>query len=119
MTVLPDDYELVLDHPKDTNITGYYVVDHAKRSVFFLGPKHLSNLEPEWDGAGSRSRLEEGPLLLPSHLLLSISAAIEMNAQYWYHIQMYPTSTTLTPSILDEARDMLLLHGASEHTGCD
>jgi len=62
-TLLPDDYELVLDHPKGASITGYYFVDHTKRSIFFLDPRHASDAEEERHPAFSPSRNEEGQWL--------------------------------------------------------
>ncbi|PPQ83926.1 hypothetical protein CVT25_000671 [Psilocybe cyanescens] len=71
----------------------YYYVDHQMRSVFFLDIYDTIALDVNEGIYGPTS---------PDHL------RHEIEAQYWFHVQLYPSSRLLTRESIASLRDVIL-----------
>ncbi|KAJ3792435.1 hypothetical protein GGU11DRAFT_802949 [Lentinula aff. detonsa] len=85
-------------HDPDEYTCGYYIADHATRSIFWLDDVDAESF-PVWGevkGVTSPTHIE--------HAIVSL---------YWYHCHLFPHSYVLTIEAVDELRDILL------HCICD
>ncbi|KAF5311120.1 hypothetical protein D9619_007988 [Psilocybe cf. subviscida] len=71
----------------------YYCIDHGSRTVFFLHVFRASWLDAWMELPGVKSKA-----------LLRI----ELEAQYWFFVQLFPTSLGLTVDMISELRDVVL-----------
>ncbi|KAF8884897.1 hypothetical protein CPB84DRAFT_1788800 [Gymnopilus junonius] len=93
---LPPDTDLLIDLYYDDDgdiMTIYYYVQHSSRSIFFLDTYEASSLGSWSEIQGART---------DCHL------RHEIEAQYWYFIQLYPTSLEMSPALAAELRDLIL-----------
>ncbi|KAJ7485400.1 hypothetical protein FB451DRAFT_1363351 [Mycena latifolia] len=94
---LPPDVDLVLDEYLYTDQSKgcqYYFVNHKDRCVFWMDKAESSELFPvteELNGITSASHIQH-----------------ELEAQYWYHCELYPRSLEVTDEIVNVLRDILL-----------
>ncbi|CAA7270215.1 unnamed protein product [Cyclocybe aegerita] len=92
---LPEGCHLVVDlsYELDEIKTTYFFVDHHTRSIFFLDIFEAQNLSGWYEAPGSTSQ---------SHLRL------EIEAQYWFFVQLYPDSLSLSLALICELRDIVM-----------
>ncbi|KAF8966551.1 hypothetical protein BDZ97DRAFT_1917374 [Flammula alnicola] len=94
---LPDKWVVVIDvgYKKDSGgfESTYYYVDHDERAIFFLDTVDTLDMDFTWEVKGAKTDLHLG---------------YEMQAQYWYFVQLYPSSLELSTSLVSELRDILL-----------
>ncbi|KAJ7291729.1 hypothetical protein C8J57DRAFT_1273838, partial [Mycena rebaudengoi] len=88
--------DLVLDeyvYTDDSRGCQYYFVNHDGRAVFWVdkAESDMFSITEELNGIQS-----------PSHL------RHELEAQYWYHCEMFPRMLEVTHEIVDELRDVIL-----------
>ncbi|KAJ7485389.1 hypothetical protein FB451DRAFT_1127570 [Mycena latifolia] len=93
---LATDVDLVLDeylYSDQTKGCQYYFVNHKDRCVFWMDNANsdMFSVTHELNGITSASHIRH-----------------ELEAQYWYHCELFPTSFELTHAIVDELRDILL-----------
>ncbi|KAJ7138528.1 hypothetical protein C8R43DRAFT_928893 [Mycena crocata] len=71
----------------------YYFVNHEGRSVFWMdnADSDMFSIAAELNGITSASHIRH-----------------ELEAQYWYHCELFPRSLEVTHAIVDELRDILL-----------
>ncbi|KAJ7173572.1 hypothetical protein C8R46DRAFT_1083179 [Mycena filopes] len=71
----------------------YYFADHRGRTVFWLdeAASDIFSIAADVNGMSS-----------PSHIQL------ELEAQYWYHCELFPRAWEVTHEIIEELRDMVL-----------
>ncbi|KAJ8517952.1 hypothetical protein ONZ45_g4944 [Pleurotus djamor] len=87
--------ELVLDYEEEgeyEGTCGYYLVDHQRRSVFWLDEFKTEHL-PDWNevpGVTSQAHIRH-----------------ELESQYWYHCELFPNTRELTQNMIDEIRDLI------------
>ncbi|KAK0195992.1 hypothetical protein F5146DRAFT_313295 [Armillaria mellea] len=86
-------FELVRDPDSGEQCCAYYFANHDTRSVFWLDDFEGSYLIT-WD--------EVKGVTEPSHV------GLEIEAQYWYHCQLFPTCMEMTMDIIEELRDILI-----------
>ncbi|KAG7449909.1 uncharacterized protein BT62DRAFT_928667 [Guyanagaster necrorhizus] len=86
-------FELVRDPDNDEQCCAYYFASHDTRSVFWLDDFDMS-YPNTWD--------EVKGVTEPSHV------GLEIEAQYWYHCQLFPTCMEMTMGIIEELRDILI-----------
>ncbi|KAJ7089117.1 hypothetical protein C8R44DRAFT_892493 [Mycena epipterygia] len=87
---------LVLDLTRDENgppVCGYYLADHSRRIVFWYDVFELDVIPRCYDVYGAHS---------PQHIQL------ELEAQYWYHCALFPSTLTVTPDLIRELRHTLV-----------
>ncbi|TFK34470.1 hypothetical protein BDQ12DRAFT_738210 [Crucibulum laeve] len=88
--------DLVLDLVYDEEhelIDRYYFADHQSRTIFFLDEIDGYDL-PAWhqiEGVTAHSHIGH-----------------EIEAQYWYHCQLFPTTLAITHEHVNELRDLLM-----------
>ncbi|KAJ7485410.1 hypothetical protein FB451DRAFT_1229644 [Mycena latifolia] len=93
---LAPDVDLVLDeylYADQSQGCQYYFINHQDRCVFWMD-KAESDLFPvteEFNGIKSASHIRH-----------------ELEAQYWYHCELFPRSLEVTDKIVHELRDILL-----------
>ncbi|KAF8960343.1 hypothetical protein BDZ97DRAFT_2077571 [Flammula alnicola] len=94
---LPDHWVLMVDvgYKKDSDgsESTYYYVDHDERAIFFLDTFDTVDMDSTWEVRGAKTDLHLG---------------YEIQAQYWYFVQLYPSSLELSTSMVSELRDILL-----------
>ncbi|KAK0237922.1 hypothetical protein EDD85DRAFT_832343 [Armillaria nabsnona] len=89
--------DLVFDlrrNPEDGNICcAYYFASHVDRSIFWLDDFNTTYLDRcnEVRGVTEQSHIGH-----------------ELEAQYWYHCQLFPACLEMTEDIIDELRDILI-----------
>ncbi|RXW15950.1 hypothetical protein EST38_g9903 [Candolleomyces aberdarensis] len=94
---MPENYTLAMDlnmQPNDEIYTDYYYADHDRKIVFFLDDVETKTNVPVWSqlkGVTSMSHLKH-----------------EVEAQYWYHGVLYPSTIELTTERVVELRDVIL-----------
>ncbi|KDR80111.1 hypothetical protein GALMADRAFT_136654 [Galerina marginata CBS 339.88] len=93
---LPEDSDLVIElqHDEDGDLQAtYYYAHHLSRSIFFLDTYEAENLSvwSEAPGATSKSHLRH-----------------EIEAQYWFFLQLFPHSLEITEDLACELRDVIL-----------
>ncbi|KAF8916378.1 hypothetical protein CPB85DRAFT_282509 [Mucidula mucida] len=94
---IPDTADLVFDlirGESDNRIfCAYYFADHANRSIFWLDTYYARyfSIWSEIKGATSVSHV--------GHII---------EAQYWYHCQLFPNCLPLTVELVDSMRDLLI-----------
>ncbi|KAK0459284.1 uncharacterized protein EV420DRAFT_313641 [Desarmillaria tabescens] len=86
-------FELVRDPDTGEQCCAYYFASHDTRSVFWLDDFNAAYFNI-WDGVKGVTE--------PSHV------GLEIEAQYWYHCQLFPTCTEMTMGIIEELRDILI-----------
>ncbi|KAJ8473668.1 hypothetical protein ONZ45_g16209 [Pleurotus djamor] len=92
---LDSSVELVLDYEEEgeyEGTCGYYLVDHQRRSVFWLDEFKTEHL-PDWNevpGVTSQAHIRH-----------------ELESQYWYHCELFPNTRELTQNMIDEIRDLI------------
>ncbi|KAF9010167.1 hypothetical protein BDQ17DRAFT_1004423 [Cyathus striatus] len=94
--VLSPTADLVLDLVD--NQVQYYFADHRSRTVFYLDKLKTSDF-PSWyevQGASSLSHF--------GHLI---------EAEYWWHVFLFPSSLTIREDIVNELRDVVI-HGIGD-----
>ncbi|KAJ3515743.1 hypothetical protein NLJ89_g1565 [Agrocybe chaxingu] len=92
---LPTDRHLFLDFDVEPGDQGdisvyYYYVDHEAMAVFFLHEYDAKSLTTWEEAPRSSSQLHLGK---------------EIEAQYWYFLQLYPTCRALSKDLIFELRD--------------
>ncbi|KAK0486397.1 hypothetical protein IW261DRAFT_1559799 [Armillaria novae-zelandiae] len=90
-------FELVRDPDSGDECCAYYFASHGTRSVFWLDDFDTNNLII-W------AQEEVKGVTEPSHVRL------EIEAQYWYHCQLFPTCMEMTMDIIEELRDILIYY---------
>ncbi|KAF8960344.1 hypothetical protein BDZ97DRAFT_1922248 [Flammula alnicola] len=94
---LPDNWVIMIDvgYKKDSDgfECTYYYVDHDARAIFFLDTFDTVDMDSTWEVRGAKTDLHLG---------------YEIQAQYWYFVQLYPSSLELSTSLVSELRDILL-----------
>ncbi|KAJ6524199.1 hypothetical protein B0H19DRAFT_1276646 [Mycena capillaripes] len=88
--------DLVLDlitYENGSPVCGYYLTDHNRRIVFWYDVFDLSVIPRCYDVYGAHS---------PQHIQL------ELEAQYWYHCALFPSTLSLTPDLMRELRHTLV-----------
>ncbi|KAJ7211360.1 hypothetical protein GGX14DRAFT_450025 [Mycena pura] len=93
---LSPDVDLVLDeYLYDDGSSGcqYYFVNHQGRCVFWMDhvESDMFSISSELNGITSASHIRH-----------------ELEAQYWYHCELFPRSLHVTNRIVDELRDIVL-----------
>ncbi|KAJ2926595.1 hypothetical protein H1R20_g10503, partial [Candolleomyces eurysporus] len=94
---MPEHYTLAMDlniPPQGASYTDYYYVDHDRKIVFFLDDVEAQTDFPVWSqlkGVTSIAHLKH-----------------EIEAQYWYHGVLYPSTIDLTAEHVVELRDVIL-----------
>ncbi|RXW15197.1 hypothetical protein EST38_g10653 [Candolleomyces aberdarensis] len=94
---MPENYTLAMDlnmQPNGTIDTDYYYVDHCRRIVFFLEEIEAQTNIPVWSqlkGVTSVAHLKH-----------------EIEAQYWYHGKLYPSTIELKAKHVVELGDVIL-----------
>ncbi|KAJ7741403.1 hypothetical protein DFH07DRAFT_964959 [Mycena maculata] len=93
---LADDVDLVVDeylYSDETKGCQYYFVNHKDRSVFWMdkAESDMFSITSELNGMTSASHIRH-----------------ELEAQYWYHCELFPRSLGVTHAIVDELRDIVL-----------
>ncbi|KAJ7593858.1 hypothetical protein C8J56DRAFT_925341 [Mycena floridula] len=68
----------------------YYMVAHRSRSIFWLDAREL----PVW--------YEVKGVTCPDHI------RHELEAQYWFHSNTFPSAQSISASLIDELRDVLI-----------
>ncbi|KAK0212292.1 hypothetical protein DFS33DRAFT_16392 [Desarmillaria ectypa] len=86
-------FELVRDPDSGEQCCAYYFASHDTRSVFWLDDFDTAYLNT-WD--------EVKGVTEPSHV------GLEIEAQYWYHCQLFPTCMEMNMGIIEELRDILI-----------
>ncbi|KAK7435516.1 hypothetical protein VKT23_019638 [Stygiomarasmius scandens] len=76
-------------------ICAYYFVDHSRRSIFWLD--HFMFSDSKFYICETVRGVTD-----PSHI------RHEIESQYWYHCNLYPHSSGLTPVLVDELRDIIM-----------
>ncbi|KAF7301304.1 hypothetical protein MIND_00695400 [Mycena indigotica] len=95
--ITPEEHvDLVLDeyfYSDDSRGCQYYFVNHSSRCIFWMDSvnSELFEVAKEVNGISSASHIR--------HIL---------EAQYWYHCDLFPLSLNVTPAIVDELRDIVL-----------
>ncbi|CAA7264363.1 unnamed protein product [Cyclocybe aegerita] len=84
------DLDLQLDSEEPESIFYYYYVDHEAKAIFFLHPFDTSSLPAFEEAPRSTTELHRGN---------------EIEAQYWYFVQLFPTSTKLSEEFLSKLAD--------------
>ncbi|KAF9444838.1 hypothetical protein P691DRAFT_304969 [Macrolepiota fuliginosa MF-IS2] len=74
----------------------YYFVDHKTKAVFWLDMFPANLFETNVKGVSCKTHLRH-----------------EIEAQYWYHCQLFPSSTNLSYSGIQGLRD-IILHGLAD-----
>ncbi|TFK26157.1 hypothetical protein FA15DRAFT_667838 [Coprinopsis marcescibilis] len=91
---LPNNYTLALDlnvDPEDGVIlTDYYFADHDLKAIFWLDSWEASNFGSWQQGAKSISHIRH-----------------ELEAQYWHHCMLYPSTFPWSPGCANELRDLI------------
>ncbi|KAK0495915.1 hypothetical protein EDD18DRAFT_1353543 [Armillaria luteobubalina] len=86
-------FELIRD-PENGNICcAYYFANHDDRSIFWLDDFNSMYFDRCNEVLGVTEQ---------SHI------GHEIEAQYWYHCQLFPTCLEMTEDIIDELRDILI-----------
>ncbi|RXW22040.1 hypothetical protein EST38_g3817 [Candolleomyces aberdarensis] len=94
---MPEHYTLAMDlnmKPHGAIDTDYYYADHDRKIVFFLDDVEAQTSLPVWSqlkGVTSMAHLKH-----------------EIEAQYWYHGVLYPSTIELTAEHVVELRDVIL-----------
>ncbi|KAJ2914803.1 hypothetical protein MD484_g5603, partial [Candolleomyces efflorescens] len=94
---MPDNYTLAMDlnmQAHDTIRTDYYFADHDRKIIFFLHDVDAQLNLPVWGqltGVTSKAHLKH-----------------EIEAQYWQHGSLYPSTIELTVERVCELRDVIL-----------
>ncbi|KAJ7126106.1 hypothetical protein C8R44DRAFT_874479 [Mycena epipterygia] len=93
---LEPDVNLVLDeytYSDQSKGCQYYFVNHKDRCVFWMdnAESDMFSITAEFNGITSASQIRH-----------------ELEAQYWYHCELYPRSLEVTYQIVDELRDIVL-----------
>ncbi|RXW22046.1 hypothetical protein EST38_g3804 [Candolleomyces aberdarensis] len=94
---MPENYTLAMDlnmQPSNEIYTDYYYADHDRKIVFFLDDVEAETNLPVWsqlDGVTSIAHLKH-----------------EIEAQYWHHGVLYPSTIELTVERVVELRDVVL-----------
>ncbi|KAK0449715.1 uncharacterized protein EV420DRAFT_1706647 [Desarmillaria tabescens] len=89
--------DLVFDLRRDPDngdiCCAYYFASHDDRSIFWLDDFNSIYLDRcnEVDGVTEQSHIGH-----------------EIEAQYWYHCQLFPTCLEMTEDVIDELRDILI-----------
>ncbi|PBK73896.1 hypothetical protein ARMSODRAFT_951414 [Armillaria solidipes] len=96
--IVISDADLVLDLISDPMNNGgiscaYYFASHENRSIFWFDV---------FDGAFLSAWNAVKGVTDPAHV------SLEIEAQYWYHCQLFPTCRQITLEIIDELRDTLI-----------
>ncbi|SJK98144.1 uncharacterized protein ARMOST_01404 [Armillaria ostoyae] len=86
-------FELIRDPDSGEQCCAYYFANHDTRSVFWLDDFDMNYLSTRDDVKGVTE---------PSHV------GLEIEAQYWYHCQLFPTCMEMNMDILEELRDILI-----------
>ncbi|KAK0495035.1 hypothetical protein EDD18DRAFT_291769 [Armillaria luteobubalina] len=86
-------FEIVKDPDSGEECCAYYFASHDTRSIFWLDDFDMNYLIT-WD--------EVKGVTEPSHV------GLEIEAQYWYHCQLFPTCMEMTMDIVEELRDILI-----------
>ncbi|KAK0226524.1 hypothetical protein IW262DRAFT_1457753 [Armillaria fumosa] len=86
-------FEIVRDPDSGEECCAYYFASHNTRSIFWLDDFDTNYLIT-WD--------EVKGVTEPSHV------GLEIEAQYWYHCQLFPTCMEMTMNIIEELRDILI-----------
>ncbi|KAK0241113.1 hypothetical protein EDD85DRAFT_389731 [Armillaria nabsnona] len=86
-------FELVQDPDNGEECCAYYFANHDTRSVFWLDDFDTNYLITWHEVKGVTE---------PSHV------GLEIEAQYWYHCQLFPTCMEMTMDIIEELRDILI-----------
>ncbi|KAF9530151.1 hypothetical protein CPB83DRAFT_851059 [Crepidotus variabilis] len=98
-TKLPDRCVMFIDtvHTEDDDFKGYkssyYFVDHISRSIFFLDEFDANSMSAFYEIWGCKNDIHLGH---------------EIEAQYWYFIQLYPDALIITSEVIAELRDVIL-----------
>ncbi|RXW15951.1 hypothetical protein EST38_g9904 [Candolleomyces aberdarensis] len=94
---MPESYTLAMDlnmQPRGVIYTDYYYADHDRKIVFFLDDVETQTNLPVWSqlkGVTSMAHLKH-----------------EIEAQYWHHGVLYPSTIELTAERVVELRDVIL-----------
>ncbi|KAJ2926597.1 hypothetical protein H1R20_g10501, partial [Candolleomyces eurysporus] len=102
---MPESYTLAMDlnnQPHGVIYTDYYYADHDRKIVFFLDDVEAQTNLPVWSqlkGVTSMAHLKH-----------------EIEAQYWHHGVLYPTTIELKAEFVVELRDVIL-HYLGENVG--
>ncbi|KAK0212293.1 hypothetical protein DFS33DRAFT_1389807 [Desarmillaria ectypa] len=96
--IVVSDADLVLDLISDPTDNGgiscaYYFASHENRSIFWFD---------EFNGTFLSAWNAVKGVTDPVHV------SLEIEAQYWYHCQLFPTCRKITLDIIDELRDTLI-----------
>ncbi|KAK0459283.1 uncharacterized protein EV420DRAFT_313306 [Desarmillaria tabescens] len=96
--IVISDADLVLDLISDPTGNGgiscaYYFASHENRSIFWFH---------EFSGTFLSAWNAVKGVTDPGHI------SLEIEAQYWYHCQLFPTCRQMTLDIIDELRDTLI-----------
>ncbi|KAJ7444796.1 hypothetical protein B0H11DRAFT_437351 [Mycena galericulata] len=86
--------DLVVDEYEYSDMTKgcqYYFVNHKDRSVFWMDRVDSDMFLTRINGITSASHIRH-----------------ELEAQYWYHCELFPRSVEITHEIVDELRDIVL-----------
>lgn len=90
--VLPESVECALKPDDDQDVCFYYFVDHASHTLFWL--KEVSSEAVSLPHCVSESHLRESLSRQNRHASTAVSQiliGLEMEHQYWIHIQLFPS----------------------------
>ncbi|KAJ7591053.1 hypothetical protein C8J56DRAFT_934551 [Mycena floridula] len=102
---LEEDVDIVFDLLEDPDCKGedqhcrYYMVAHRTRTIFWLDDFSAVDL-PAW--------AEVRGVSCPAHI------RHELEAQYWFHCNTFPSAHPINPALVDELRD-ILIHAVADN----
>ncbi|KAJ7269955.1 hypothetical protein C8J57DRAFT_1227621 [Mycena rebaudengoi] len=87
----------------------YYFVHHKRRTVFWVDPVEASlfSVARELNGIKSPSHIRWLAFLCFTRWA-QLGTGHVLQAQYWYHCELFPSSLEVTREIVDELRDIVL-----------
>ncbi|KAJ6615092.1 hypothetical protein B0H10DRAFT_1950218 [Mycena sp. CBHHK59/15] len=95
------DIDIVLDIIKEDRESlecGYYIVDHSARNVFWLDVFNMSDLTV-WKTVPG--------IVSSSHVNLTF-IELGLEIEYWRHCDLFPSSTSLSPTVIQELCDTIV-----------